>query len=124
MAKKVIRLTEQDVERLVKKIIKEDNVKDDLLIKAYNLMSDMGFGDDEIEELGEEFNDDLGNVYNFLKREVSNHYSDELFDRYEALLSEIEPYVDTYNYVPHNKHNVDDISKSGFDFNTNIDFEI
>ena len=67
--------------------------KEDLLISAYNLMSDMGFGDDEIEEISEEFNDDLTKVYELLKSEVSSHYSDELFNRYEVLLKEMKPYI-------------------------------
>jgi hypothetical protein len=67
--------------------------KEDLLIAAYNLMSDMGFGDDEIEEISEEFNDDLNKVYKLLKSEVSSHYSDELFDRYEALLALMKHHI-------------------------------
>ena len=73
----------------------EDNntIKEDLLISAYNLMSDMGFGNDEIEEISEEFNDDFNKVYAFLKANVSSHYSEELFDKYETLLKAMETYI-------------------------------
>ena len=71
----------------------QEDMADTLLILAYNLMSDMGFDDYEIEELSEKFNDDLAKVYDFLKAEVSSHYSDDLFNRYEALLIAMKPFV-------------------------------
>jgi hypothetical protein len=41
---KIVRLTENDLERMVKRIIKEDSDKEaDLINDAYELLTDMGY---------------------------------------------------------------------------------
>lgn len=47
MAKKVIRLTEQDVENLVRRIIKEDGVEDYYTLKFYYSTGEEDYGDED-----------------------------------------------------------------------------
>lgn len=128
---KIVRLTENDLERMVKKIIKEDSDKEaDLINDTYELLTDMGYEyvedlyiqdlyeaaevlEDELYDgdhgpnMNKEIEDLLTNIYEIIG------YPDEAKDESEDYMDEDGEFDDEEDLVPIGVDNLESQGTSG-----------